>query len=83
MTPKDDPMGKTPLSLATLNALTICQALDSAAEAMTLHDGSQWAAWMCYLLQALEYKAADPTAYQAFLESVDRDLAVRLERGRW
>jgi hypothetical protein len=76
-------MRKATLNLATLNALTICQSLDSAAEALTMADRSNWAAWMRYFLQALEYKAADCERYEASLESLGRDIAARLNEGRW
>lgn len=76
-------MRKATLNLATLNALTICQSLDSAAEALTMTAGSNWAAWMRYFLQGLEYKAADRETYEAGLESLGRDIAARLSEGHW
>ena len=76
-------MRKATLNLATLNALTICQSLDSAAEALTMTRGSDWAAWMRHFLQALEYKAADRETYEASLESLSRDIAARLNEGQW
>lgn len=76
-------MSESRLDLATLNALTICQSLDSAAEALTMSDRSKWSAWLHYFLQALEYKAGHSQDYEACLERVRSDIAVRLEEGRW
>jgi hypothetical protein len=76
-------MSKTRLNLATINALTICQSLDSAAEALTMSDGAKWSAWLHYFLQALEYKSGHSQDYQACLERLHEDITARLEQGRW
>ena len=81
--PKGWIMRKARLNLTTLNALTICQSLDSAAEALTMSDASNWAAWMCYFLQALEYKSANRENYEAGLEDLRREITTRLDKGRW
>ena len=82
-TPKGQLMSKTRLNLATINALTICQSLDSAAEALTMSEGAKWPAWLQYFLQALEYKAGRSQEYEACLERLQSDIAARLEQGRW
>jgi hypothetical protein len=66
-----------------IDALTICNALDQAVEAMTLRDESRWAAWTCYMLGALEQQASGPRAYQGFLQALQEHIQTRLERGEW
>lgn len=76
-------MRKARLNSRMIDALTICNALDSAAETMTLRDEAHWAAWLCYFLQVLEQNAGSNGAYQAFLERLQGDISNRLESGRW
>jgi hypothetical protein len=76
-------MSESRLNLATLNALTICQSLDSAAETLTMSDRAKWSAWLHYFLQALEYKAGHSSDYEACLERVRSDITARMEKGHW
>jgi N-glycosylase/DNA lyase len=76
-------MRKTLLNSRMIDALTICNALDSAAETMTLREEAHWAAWLRYFLQVLEQNAGSNRAYQAFLERLQGDISSRLESGRW
>jgi hypothetical protein len=76
-------MNKTPLNSRMIDALAICNALDSAAQAMALRDEAHWAAWLRYLLQALEQKTAGNGAYQTFLKTLHGEIDSRLENGRW
>ncbi len=76
-------MSKTPLNSRMIDALAICNALDSAAQTMTLRDEAHWVAWLRYLLQALEQKTDSNGAYQAFLEALHGEIDSRLEHGRW
>ena len=81
--PKGQFMSESRLNLATLNALTICQSLDSAVEALTMSDGAKWSAWLHYFLQALEYKAGRSQEYEACLERLQSDIAERLKKDHW
>lgn len=76
-------MSKIPMNSRMIDALAICNALDNAAQAMTLRDEAHWAAWLRYLLQALEQKTAGNGAYQAFLKTLHGEIGSRLENGRW
>ena len=76
-------MGKTTLNSAMIDALTICQALDTSAQMLALSDGSNWAAWVRYFLEALEQTASSKGVYESFLKSLGNELALRLERGQW
>jgi hypothetical protein len=76
-------MSETQLNSRMTDALTICNALDQAVQTLTLRDESRWAAWMCYLLSALEQQASSPRTYQAFLRNLQEHIGVRLERGGW
>jgi hypothetical protein len=76
-------MRKALLNSRMIDALTICNALDTAAETMTLRDEAHWAAWIRYFLQVLEQNAGSNDAYQAFLERLQGDISNRLESGRW
>ena len=76
-------MNKTPLNSRMIDALAICNALDSAAQAMALRDEGHWAAWLRYLLQALEQKTAGNGVYQSFLKTLHDEIDSRLENGQW
>jgi N-glycosylase/DNA lyase len=76
-------MRKALLNSRMIDALTICNALDSAAETMTLRDEAHWAAWLRYFLQELEQNAGSNGAYQDFLERLRDDISSRLESGQW
>ena len=77
-------MNKTTLNPAMIDALTICHALDSAAQMLAIHDGeSNWAAWVRYFLETLEHMVASCEAYEAFLRSLQCDITIRLEQGQW
>ena len=75
-------MSKTTLNSRMIDALAICNALDDAAQTLTLRDEAHWAAWLRYLLQALEQKTASG-AYQVFLKTLRGEIDSRLEHGRW
>jgi hypothetical protein len=81
--PKGVVMSKTKLNSDMIDALSICQALDDSAQMLTLSDGSNWAAWVRYFLEALEHKASNSGIYEAFLESLGDELSARLEQGQW
>jgi hypothetical protein len=81
--PKGVVMSKTKLNSDMVDALSICQTLDDSAQMLTLSDGSNWAAWVRYFLEALEHKAPNNGAYEAFLKSLGDELDTRLERGQW
>lgn len=76
-------MSKTPLNSRMIDALAICNALDNAAQILTLRDEAHWAAWLRYLLQALEQKTGSNGAYQVFLKTLHGEIDNRLEHGRW
>jgi hypothetical protein len=76
-------MRKTLLNSRMIDALTICNALDSAAQTMTLRDEAHWAAWLRYFLQVLEQNAGSNGAYRGFLEHLQDDISSWLEHGRW
>ena len=76
-------MGETRFNMRMAKALRICRALDETAEILTLSDSGNWAAWLCYLLQALEDKAPGAGSYEQVLKNLQKAIAARLERGRW
>jgi N-glycosylase/DNA lyase len=76
-------MSKTPLNSRMIDALAICNALDNAAQIMTVKDEDHWAAWLRYFLQALEQKTVSSEAYQSFLETLHGEIGSRLEHGQW
>ena len=76
-------MSKISLNSRMTDALAICNALDDAAQTLTLRDEAHWAAWLRYLLQALEQKTAGNGAYQVFLKTLRGEIDSRLEHGRW
>lgn len=56
--------------------------LENAAEAVAQTERRLWPGWICYVLEALEdYVSAGD--YLDFLRSVQEDVALRLELGRW
>ena len=76
-------MSKAVFNSRMIDALVICNTLDNAAQAMSLRDESNWAAWLRYFLEVLEQKADSNGSYQDFLERLGGHIASRLEQGRW
>ena len=54
------------------------QAVDTLAEVPV----DSWPAWLAYILESLEPRA-NSDEYQAALQTLARDIAARLEMGRW
>jgi hypothetical protein len=75
-------MGKPTLTADMIDALSICHTLDNAARSLALRESREWADWVRYFLLSLQQNANNGV-YEDFLQTMQRDIAIRLNQGRW
>jgi hypothetical protein len=57
-------------------------AMDEAVDTLAEAPVSSWPAWLVYMLESLEPRV-QLDEYQEALHTIARDIAARLEVGRW